>query len=125
MAGVKILLAAPFVAGLLCLAVSAPAHAQHQPVNEGGDYQHCVTYAEFDGAFHLGMREHRVQRVFDIKGRRVAPRELANILETVEGPQVGEHSIVRAYRTCEGADLVLIEFNTGSPNPRSVSGAWT
>lgn len=117
--GVKYLLAVVVALGLL---VASPASAQVRPVNEGGDYRPCVAYDEFL-AFHVGMPEHKVQRVFDTKGRRETRKgHLDAVLEQFGIPGVRKHSIIRSYPRCDRADRVLVEFSTRTGKHRAQSG---
>jgi hypothetical protein len=117
--------------------LAAPsAHADRVPVNEGGDTQSCVTYAEFltvqDAFMHRGLSRGQVRRMFDTDGHRTSTAlmdQLAGSVNTAPGTEVvvPEHRMVRVYRGCPEpvsgvtAD-VYIEYNM--TRDRMVAGYW-
>ncbi len=113
---VRVFLVAAVVAVVIPLVQPAHAAGRLQPVNEGGDKQHCVTFGEFV-TLHVGMPVRRVQRVLDTNGHRVNRRTLdafaAGLHHAVHG-QIARGQVVRQYPTCtndpQTAGKAFVEF---------------
>ena len=92
-----------------------------RPIDEGGDYRHCVTENEFL-TIHPMTPMHRVQRVFDTKGHRVRTSEELDALADFIGSTIRRGSIVRVYPACDEYPgfRAIVEFGHHSPRKRTV-----
>jgi hypothetical protein len=68
----------------------------------------CVTRVEYKRV-HDGMSKHRVYRIFDIHGRRVA----------ISRSGGGVTSEVRSYRTCRPNSAVSVAYGNGRVTAKS------
>lgn len=126
------------IAGLAVIALSSPAHAAERrvPVDEGGDVQRCVTYAEYtaaDDAYVRGdVTRGQVRRIFDTDGHRINSSimdAMAGQVYVTPGQEVAvpKHRAVRFYLGCVTADDpygsdVYVEFNVRTG--RMVASLW-
>src|SRR4051812_21958149 len=83
--------------------VAGPAHADRVPVNEGGDYQPCVTYQEFS-AVYLGMPMRRAERIMDTKGHRERPSDQLHVIADFLHITLSRTDVYKTYPMCDTDD---------------------